>query len=577
MAERPDYAKPMVGWYDPPQLLRTGALVLVSQQFALHGDNREIQALAAPHSDAADYSKLDEVWIDFVADCGDGWNSTYAVASEVGKEKLELTLDEKDVVLHRGSILIFGGDLVYPTPAGQGYDDRLLKPYSAAFAKPQHRPDVWALPGNHDWYDSLSGFRRLFCTDEDFGPWQSRQRTSYFAIKLPHQWWLFGVDVQLLHDIDHRQLEYFEAVLKQVGEQDRVILVCAEPYWVEYITQPVGSSRYIKSLLQTLREKIGDDRLRLAVAGDLHYYQRLSAKDPQRHLVTCGTGGAFLHPTHAASPQSFPSGYGEEACFPIARKSRRLTRGNIFFLFRNPLFGIVPGFVYLLVAWTTGINIGETFGRVQIGELGLVGIREFWQAIHIGVQSAILSPIGVAIYAMIFAGFIVFTQSKSKMFRWWAGSLHSLAHVLVGFFIFWGVSYICMTVLGLVPKSITQYLIAGALIFPAAWIGGSIVMGLYLWIALNVFGEHANESFSALRVQDWKGFLRMKICSDGSLDIYFVGIERVPRRWKKEATAPEAGGPEHWIPHDSAAKPAKIVDYATIERSPAIVKAAGSV
>jgi hypothetical protein len=48
VAEKPDYAQRMVGWYDPPQLLRTGAFVLVSQQFALHADNREIQALDKP-------------------------------------------------------------------------------------------------------------------------------------------------------------------------------------------------------------------------------------------------------------------------------------------------------------------------------------------------------------------------------------------------------------------------------------------------------------------------------------------------------------------------------------------------
>jgi Calcineurin-like phosphoesterase len=555
----------MVGWYDPPQLLRTGAFVLVSQQFALHADNREIQALDKPHANCADYSTsyLDDIWIDFVADCGDGWNSTYAVASALAKEQLQLTLPNgNDAVLHRGKLLIFGGDLIYPTPTGRGYDDRLLKPYFDAFSQePKNWPDVWALPGNHDWYDSLSAFRRLFCTEQDFGPWRSRQRMSYFAAKLPHGWWLFGIDVQLLHDIDHRQLEYFRNILKDLGAQDRVILACAEPYWVEYATQPVGTSKFVMSLLQTLRELIGD-RLRIAVAGDLHYYQRLSPPDSQRHLVTCGTGGAFLHPTHTANPESFPEGYRLAKSFPDTAQSRRLTRRNIYFLFRNPLFGIVPGFFYLLVAWATGINIGEKFSEVQIRELGRVGNHEFWDAIHIGIHSAILSPIGVAIYAIIFAGFIIFTQSKSQMFRWGAGVLHSLTHVFLGFFIFWGASYICMTVLCLTPKSISQYLVASALIFPTAWIGGSIVMGLYLWIALDIFREHTTESFSALRIQDWKGFLRMQICRNGHLNMYFIGIERVPRRWREREA--NAIGPR-WVSDDGAATPAKVVDYVKID------------
>jgi hypothetical protein len=98
MSARPSYAKRMVGWYDPPQLLRTGALVLVSQQFAIHADNREIQALATPDHTPFDYAanlpQGEDLWIDYVADCGDGWNSTYAVASELAKDQLLVTLAE---------------------------------------------------------------------------------------------------------------------------------------------------------------------------------------------------------------------------------------------------------------------------------------------------------------------------------------------------------------------------------------------------------------------------------------------------------------------------------------------------
>jgi hypothetical protein len=555
----------MVGWYDPPQLIRTGVLVLVSQQFALHADNREVQALAMPHAEPTDYADhvaaADDLWIDFVADCGDGWNSTYAVASEVAKDSLSVTLpDGEEVETRRGKILVFGGDLIYPTPTGQGYDNRLLGPYIDAFGSDNHAwPDIWALPGNHDWYDSLSAFRRLFCTEQDFGPWRSRQRVSYFAAKLVKGWWLFGVDLQLLHDIDQRQLEYFKTILKAVGEHDRIILVSPEPYWLDHVPPAVGSSTFVKSLLATLLEAIGE-RLRLAIAGDLHHYQRLSAPDSRHHLITCGTGGAFLHPTHVVN--EVPPGFSPEASYPDKAQSSRLTRRNMFFLFRNPLFGVVPAFFYLLVAWSTGINIGEQFGEVKLRELGRIGIWEFWDALQVGIHSAILSPIGVAVYVVIFAGFIIFTQSRSTTFRWVAGSLHGLSHALVGFLIFWGVAYFCITALGLVPKSITQYLLAGLLIGAAAWLGGSLLMGLYLWISLNGFHEHTTEAFSALRIQDWKGFLRMRIRPSGELDIYFIGIKRVPRRWRLQP--PGAPGPR-WIPDDKKKTPARLEDYAKIE------------
>jgi hypothetical protein len=305
------------------------------------------------------------------------------------------------------------------------------------------------------------------------------------------------------------------------------------------------------------------DRLLLAIAGDLHHYQRLSNNEAGKHFITCGTGGAFLHPTHVVNLAP-PSGFSLQKSYPDVDRSRSLTRRNLFFLSKNPLFGSVPGIFYLLVAWSTGISIGEKFREVELRELGRIGLWEFWDAIRVGMHSAILSPIGMTVYATIFAGFIVFTQSKSKKFRWLAGSLHGLSHVIAGFLVFWGVSYFCITGLELVPKSIGQYLLAGVLIPAGAWICGSILMGIYLWISLNVFHEHTTEAFSALRIQDWKGFLRMHLCANGELEVYFVGIERVPRLWQKKTHG--APGPE-WVSNDPKAKHAKLEDYVKISGS----------
>jgi hypothetical protein len=314
----------------------------------------------------------------------------------------------------------------------------------------------------------------------------------------------------------------------------------------------------VKSLLAILLERIGG-RLRLAVAGDLHHYQRLSTPDSKKHLITCGTGGAFLHPTHVVNEVP-PEGYSLEKSYPDRVLSRKLTRWNMVFLTTNPWFGSLPGIFYLLVAWSTGINIGEQFGEIKLRELGRIGLSEFWDAILVGIQSAMLSPIGIAVYAVIFAGFIIFTQSKSTKFRWIAGTLHSLSHAIVGFLIFWAVTYFSITCVGLVPKSIWQYLLAGFLIFWAAWAAGSIVMGLYLWISLNRYGEHVTEAFSALRIEDWKGFLRMRIRPTGELDVYFIGIERVPRSWREL----DSGSPR-WISNDTRATPARLEDHVKIK------------
>src|SRR5262249_52366467 len=63
----------------------------------------------------------------------------------------------------------------------------------------------------------------------------------------------------------------------------------------------------------------------------------------------------------------------------------------------------------------------------------------------------------------------------------------------------------------------------------AGWLAGSLVMGLYLFLMLNVFSRHWNEAFSSLAIPDWKNFLRLKIESNGTLTIYPIGIAKVPR------------------------------------------------
>ena len=77
---------------------------------------------------------------------------------------------------------------------------------------------MFALAGNHDWYDGLTGFLRLFCQRRWIGGWKTRQRRSYFALRLPHHWWLLGTDFQLHSDIDQPQNDYFREVAEEIRE-----------------------------------------------------------------------------------------------------------------------------------------------------------------------------------------------------------------------------------------------------------------------------------------------------------------------------------------------------------------------
>jgi hypothetical protein len=70
------------------------------------------------------------------------------------------------------------------------------------------------------------------------------------------------------------------------------------------------------------------------------------------------------------------------------------------------------------------------------------------------------------------------------------------------------------------------------------------ILGLYLLVSLNLFGKHWNEAFSALRIEDYKCFLRLRIQPDGALKIYPVGLAKVPG---DDRTEPPTNPPLH--PH----------------------------
>jgi hypothetical protein len=87
-------------------------------------------------------------------------------------------------------------------------------------------------------------------------------------------------------------------------------------------------------------------------------------------------------------------------------------------------------------------------------------------------------------------------------------------------------------------------------------------MGLYLLVSLNVFGRHSNEAFSALRIEDFKHFIRLHIDGDGRLRIFPIGLTRVPRAWKP---VPGAGPQDAQLePDDARATPPASIEPAIL-------------
>src|SRR5258708_120618 len=187
----------MTGWYDPLQLLRTGIQVAISTIFSENADYRQIEALGSPEDPEPEFKAPDgksDFWVDIACDVGDGWNSTYSIASAIAQPELRLRdpSSNQEISTRRGQVLIFGGDEVYPLSSRDAYQEKLVRPYRTALCHtlPGQHPHLYAIPGNHDWYDSLVSFTRLFCTGRWIGGWKTCQKRSYFVLGLPHGWWI---------------------------------------------------------------------------------------------------------------------------------------------------------------------------------------------------------------------------------------------------------------------------------------------------------------------------------------------------------------------------------------------------
>jgi hypothetical protein len=62
-----------------------------------------------------------EFWLDFCADTGDGFNSSYQVARMLAQKSLVVQDKSQYRELPRGNILVIGGDLAYPDPSEERY------------------------------------------------------------------------------------------------------------------------------------------------------------------------------------------------------------------------------------------------------------------------------------------------------------------------------------------------------------------------------------------------------------------------------------------------------------------------
>jgi hypothetical protein len=595
-----------VRWLSPQELARTAIKVGLSTLLTDYTDRREAQAAFPSTRIEILPDDRDEVWIDFLADLGDGFNSTYTVARMLAEPELSVlppsSTGGESTTLPRAQLLVMGGDEVYPTPSAWAYENRLKGPYRAALGGPERGapagdglsengglleehggcepvdlscPVMVALPGNHDWYDGLTAFLRMFTQQRRIGGWRTAQSRSYFAVRLPHRWWLVGLDTQLGTYIDEPQIQFFREHLSAELQPGDAVIVCAPaPTWVrtgEGDPDAFNSLQYFeRDVVRRFCREDGSStetgaQVRLWITGDYHHYARYAEELPAdgtegagKQLVSCGIGGAYLLDTHELPtelrlphPESRMAQDGPTHRFrlagrwPSAKLSRRLVRGMFGgpprgLPFRNPglwpAVGVGQAVLMLSLAWVLGQGNGLKPSAV---------LRELTAGDVVSMAGQLAVWLVVAI---LIGSFVPLLRWRSPRWppEWVLASVAQLTVALAG-----------LAVVVSIPwgQGLPDWAVLGAsMLFGGVVFGFLGCYAIGVSIALSRSRMVRGWQMSAQSIEDYKGFVRMRIDPNGRLTLFPVAVDRVCRDWdlaggREPGTARPVPAGEPPVPH----------------------------
>jgi hypothetical protein len=249
-----------------------------------------------------------------IGDPGEGDHSQYAL--------IERYLD----VGRRSDVkfLVISSDVIYPAGSMADYEFNFYFPFKG-LEKP-----IYAIPGNHDWFDALEGFNANFLepraasaalearVEADlhltstntrrigaligqggrlrnlYNINNNNQRGPFFEIQTP-DFALIAIDTGIQRTVDERQWSWLEGALDRARDKF-IMAIVGHPRFAGGQDTSIGDEKF--SALYRLLESHG---VTIAMAGDTHdfeYYQTesMSSTSGSRdmHYFVNGGGGAYL-------------------------------------------------------------------------------------------------------------------------------------------------------------------------------------------------------------------------------------------------------------------------------------------
>jgi hypothetical protein len=267
--------------------------------------------------------------------------------------------------------LVISSDVIYPSGEMSGYESKFYLPYKG-FTKP-----IYAIPGNHDWYDALEAFaanfleadaaratmiarvttdNRMTTTTEGridemiheaarlrraYGVKTGWQRGPFFEIQT-EKFALIAADTGVLRRVDTRQWQWLKGCLdRSSGKFTMVILGhplyaggryqggTEEPFAGEW-TPRAGRAEGLGQILggdeapfAAIHQLLRHHKVDVVMAGDTHYFEHYrehyeadGATRTMHHFVN-GGGGAYMS---IGTPLDWPKQPAVPDCAIFPRK-----------------------------------------------------------------------------------------------------------------------------------------------------------------------------------------------------------------------------------------------------------------